>query len=182
MSTEGFCQLRKLNIYFIFSGILLFYIISASNAFATRLPEFQTYRLFDHQTFSSQELVQKGNRFIAFGFNPTKQSEIETWMKKAEILGLPVAEIAIIDPRYQGFKSQVEIFMRRNVWHKPFLSSLYASYTNAFHLKSTLGLKPEVTMGLMLFNSQGLLLWQTTASFNEVDYANLKQTLKFSPS
>jgi len=122
--------------------------------------------------------------FIALGFDPTQQANLEAALASALALAkakqtpLTLAEIAVIDPQHQPFAKQIEPLMQKAVRNKQWLPVVYPHYTHKANLRLALGLKPSQQATYLLCNAQGQRLWQaTTSQLSPQQLEALKQAL-----
>jgi hypothetical protein len=120
--------------------------------------------------------------FIALGFEPTQQANLEATLAAVQALAtgkgspLKLAEIAVVDQQHQPYAKQIEPFMQKAVQDKRWLPVVYPYYANKASLRQTLGLGAKANTTYVLCDSKGQRLWQAnTARLSPQQLEALKQ-------
>jgi hypothetical protein len=110
----------------------------------------------------------KNNRyvFIALGFHPKKQAELERGVTLASQVAashpnLDVVEIAVLPQKYESSSGVIQNFMKATVQNKQNLAHVYPLFDDVKALKNTLGLNTANDMVFLLCNPQGEIVWKS---------------------
>ncbi|MEB3286790.1 MAG: hypothetical protein VKJ04_04750 [Vampirovibrionales bacterium] len=171
----------------LFTGVLsaiLFFQPLHAFSMGLDLTGFQAFSLNNGKALLGKKLPGKTYTFVAIGFNPARQKEIELWMEKALLLNLNrtetpigVLEMAIVEEKYKTFRAQIEPLMKRKIENKTLLPRVYAGYANHLVLKKSLGIPDKTDTYYLLCDPQGRVLWKTFSPFNKNDYDTLREKL-----
>jgi hypothetical protein len=117
------------------------------------------------------------NKFIALGFHPDAQPQLEKGMTLANSLKttankLKVVEIPVIDQSYQGKFGLIRPFMKGKVKNKAYIKSVYPYFTNIDTFRSKFGLGKNDKQLFLLVNADGKIIWQKT-QINAADLAKI---------
>lgn len=108
--------------------------------------------------------------FIALGFEPTQQANLEATLAAVQALALgkasplKLAEVAVVDQQHQPYAKQIEPFMQKAVQDKRWLPVVYPYYANKASLRQALGLGAKVNSAYVLCDDKGQRLWQASTS------------------
>jgi hypothetical protein len=104
--------------------------------------------------------------FMAIGFNPAKQKQLEQALLRAGSVKADMAapwktaEIPVIDLKYQDKAALIETFMKGQVKNKQLLPLVYPYYTNMGQLKRTVQLAPTDETLYLVVNAEGRMVWR----------------------
>ena len=107
------------------------------------------------------------NKFIALGFHPDAQPQLEKGMTLANTLKtttnkLKVFEIPVIDKSYQAKFGLIRPFMKGKIKNKAYIKSVYPYFTNIDTFRSKFGLGKNDKQLFLLVNANGKIIWKKT--------------------
>ncbi|MEB3206819.1 MAG: hypothetical protein VKK59_05680, partial [Vampirovibrionales bacterium] len=139
----------------------------------SRFPSVQLTAL-DQSKKVSLPLSNKAS-FLAIGFHPDKQPQLEKAMAlaqshfKASKQAVSIIEVPVIEASRFPNNAVTRFFMKQQVKNKVFLDLVYPYYTNLRAFQGRLGLSESETMLLLLVDRSGYVVWSKKSSPTESD-------------
>lgn len=164
--------IQSLGCWFLMMGIISSFFSQEALAEAYFPPKTLISLTGQKRTFFKQKQKGSGaktNRyvFIALGFNPKKQADLERGVALASQVAatsqpnLEVVEIAVLPQKYESSSAVIQNFMKATVQNKQNLANVYPLFDDVKTLKNTIGLNANQDMVFLLCNPQGEIVWKS---------------------